>query len=191
MDIIEINLLLEDMFKDHLDRLAHSKGVAYTAKILARKFGVDEEKAEIAGLLHDVCKYIKSYEAESLINNQAIMDEYKNSPEFYHAFAGAEFVKVRLNITDEEILNAIRYHVAGRVGMSKLEEIIYISDFTESSRKTDASLKCRILLNNNYDEAIYLSYKYTIEHLKSQNKYIRPCQIELLEYYKTKGGFND
>ena len=34
-------------------RYQHSLGVAETAVELARRFGVDEEKARIAGLLHD------------------------------------------------------------------------------------------------------------------------------------------
>ena len=36
-----------------------------------------------------------------------------------------------------DIYNAIRNHVFGRIGMSKLEEIILISDYTEENRKYD------------------------------------------------------
>ena len=35
------------------ERYAHSLGVAETAAFLAGRFQVDEEKARIAGLLHD------------------------------------------------------------------------------------------------------------------------------------------
>ena len=34
-------------------RFQHSLGVSETAVTLAKRFGVDEEKARIAGLLHD------------------------------------------------------------------------------------------------------------------------------------------
>ena len=37
-------------------RFRHSLGVADTAVFLARRFGVDEEKARVAGLLHDCAR---------------------------------------------------------------------------------------------------------------------------------------
>ena len=30
------------------------------------------------------------------------------------------------NVTDEDILNAIRFHTTGRAGMSNLEKLIYV-----------------------------------------------------------------
>ena len=38
------------------NRFAHSIGVANTAVKLAKKFGVDETKAYVAGLLHDCAR---------------------------------------------------------------------------------------------------------------------------------------
>ena len=42
--------------KKELDaaRYAHTLGVEKTAREMAEKFGVDEEKAALAGLLHDL-----------------------------------------------------------------------------------------------------------------------------------------
>ena len=44
--------------KKELDaaRYAHTLGVEKTAREMAEKFGVDEEKAALAGLLHDCAK---------------------------------------------------------------------------------------------------------------------------------------
>ena len=49
-----------DKLKDKLPRkrFEHSVGVEYTAGTMAFMYGVDIEKAMIAGLLHDCAKYV-------------------------------------------------------------------------------------------------------------------------------------
>lgn len=48
--------------KKELDaaRYAHTLGVEKTAREMAEKFGVDEEKAALAGLLHDCASACRS-----------------------------------------------------------------------------------------------------------------------------------
>ena len=41
-------------------RYEHTIGVEYTSTCLAMRYGVDIEKARIAGLLHDCAKYLSS-----------------------------------------------------------------------------------------------------------------------------------
>ena len=49
---------IEQYLHEHLDdsRLQHSRNTAKVAVELARKYGADEHKALVAGLLHDVAK---------------------------------------------------------------------------------------------------------------------------------------
>ncbi len=39
-----------------------------------------------------------------------------------------------LKLQTQHILNAVRYHTTGRAGMSLLEKIIFIADFTSAER---------------------------------------------------------
>lgn len=39
-----------------------------------------------------------------------------------------------LGIKDIDILNAVRYHTAGRADMSMLEKIVYLGDLTSADR---------------------------------------------------------
>ena len=57
-------------------RFQHSLGVSETAVTLAKRFGVDEEKARIAGLLHDCARQYPNDEliAEAAIRGIAIGD---------------------------------------------------------------------------------------------------------------------
>ena len=49
----ELKSVLKSRMNEH--RYAHSLNVAKRAVFLARKYGADPEKAEFAGLVHDIC----------------------------------------------------------------------------------------------------------------------------------------
>ena len=145
-------------------RLNHILGVARLAKELAVKFSIDSEKAYIAGLLHDYIKYEPISQMLEIINDQDIIEKFKNAPQIYHAYASSVMAKEKFGITDVEILNGIKYHVFGRVGMTLFEKIIVISDFAEDSREYPACKEVRKTLDSgNFDLAMYLCIKYTIE----------------------------
>ena len=72
MERIEI----EKRLKKELDkeRFSHTLGVMYTAASLAMRYGVDMEKAFLAGLLHDCAKH---YSGEKKIE---LCEKYKLQP---------------------------------------------------------------------------------------------------------------
>ena len=182
MHISKIEEFVKEKFKDHPKRLIHTYGVCEMAVKLAEKFNVDKEKAYIAALCHDICKFDSIEKQIELINDPKIIEECGNATEIYHAYAGANFCKKEFGF-DDEIINAIRYHVMGRRNMSKLEEIIYISDYTEKNRKIDSCIKCREMLDTNYEYALYLSYKFVIDYLESIKVKVLDIQYELRDYY--------
>ena len=60
MTIDEMRRILQSRLKK--SRFAHSIGVANTAVKLAKRFNVDENKAYIAGLLHDCAREFENEE---------------------------------------------------------------------------------------------------------------------------------
>lgn len=117
-------------------RFYHTLGVSYTAAGLAMSHGADIYKAELAGLLHDCAKYLKSSEmiAECEKYQIEITDIERKSPGLLHTKLGAYFAKEVYGVTDEEVLSAILYHTTGKPDMSLLEEIIYVADYIEPGR---------------------------------------------------------
>ena len=166
-------------------RLNHILGVANMAKKLAVIYGVDQEKAEIAGLMHDYIKYETNEEMKKMINDEDIYD-CQICEVLLHSYASANMYK-KLGGEDLDIYNAIRNHVFGRLNMSKLEEIILIADYTEENREYYDCIKCReILFDKGIYEAIHYSTDKTIKFVLDRGLRPHPLQIEVLKYYKEK-----
>jgi len=137
-------------------RYQHTLGVVESAKALARIHNVNEANAEISALLHD---YGKNLDKETLLRlvlkYDIHMDEVtRDSVSLLHGEVGAELVCEELGICDEDVLNAIRYHTYGRVGMSKLEKVVYIADAIEPGRNYPGVDELRDLANKDLDQAL-------------------------------------
>ena len=100
--------------------------VASMCLALAKKHGGDEEKAYLAGLLHDIKKEEtpNAMKSQAILSNMDVSDEELYTPALWHAPAGAYHISKNLGIKDIDILNAVRYHTAGRADMSMLEMIV-------------------------------------------------------------------
>jgi predicted HD superfamily hydrolase involved in NAD metabolism len=148
------------------ERYMHSLGVMEMAVKLAKEFGLDEEKAQIAGLLHDCAKCLPKEELESYIDT--FEDCEKLSAKTWHAPVGAIIAKRDYGVTDEEILSAIRWHTIGKNDMTDFEKIIFIADKIEHrTRESDFREKIETALNerHNLDDAMLKSFKLTIKSL--------------------------
>lgn len=178
----EIKSLLKERLSEK--RYKHSLGVEESAVALAKQFNEDTEKASIAGLTHDIAKCIPVPELLKIIedNKLDVPEMEKKSWKAIHAPVGAFIVQKELNINDNAILNAIRWHTIGRINMSKLEKIIYLADKIEPNRKNqDFANKIKSVLNetNNLDEALILVYENTIKSLAERKLFINTQTIEV------------
>lgn len=117
-------------------RYEHSIAVMERAVELAKRYGVDVEKARLAGLLHDIMKNEDKINLLQFIGNSDILLSVaeKNGPPLWHAIGGFLYARDVLKIEDADVLNAIRYHTTGRANMSPLEQVVYLADLTSSDR---------------------------------------------------------
>ncbi len=148
------------------ERYWHSIGTMEMAVELAKRFNCDEEKAQIAGLLHDCAKCLSDKELMEYKDNFEECE--KISPKTWHAPVGAIIAKRDWGITDEEILSAIRFHTIGKKGMSDFEKIIFIADKIEKRTREDKfreKIEKTLNKTNNLDAAMLKSFKITIKSL--------------------------
>lgn len=120
----------------HRPRYEHSLGVAETAGRLARRFGVDEEKARLAGLLHDNAREFPVSEMirEAKARDIPVTPIDRAMPLLLHAPLGAYRLREVYGVTDAEIARAIALHTVGGAAMTPLDHIVYFADMIEPGR---------------------------------------------------------
>lgn len=160
-------------------RYTHSLGVADEARRLAKLYGEDEEKAYMAGLLHDCAKEIDEPVKRCQDLGVELDDIMRLNKGLIHGPLGAEIARCDFGINDEEILSAIRWHTVGKAGMTLLEKIIYIADMTEENRDFEGVEKLREAVNSDLDKAILLDIGQHLQVLEKRGAIIHPNTILL------------
>ena len=175
--IEEYKALLKSRLSDY--RYNHSLCVAQSAVELAKKYGADPAKALVAGLLHDVTKEADRAEHFALFEESGMtLSELEcRNPKLWHAMSGAAYMRVKLNIDDEEILSAVRYHTTARAGMTLLEKIIYIADFISADRVYDDVDIVRELAQKSLEETMEYTQVYSINDLLKKHSPIHPDSV--------------
>jgi len=170
--------LYEDIISQRMKapRFKHSKNVAKEAVRLAKKYGADVEKAELAGILHDATKETGEKEQMELIAKAGIVltEMERESPKLWHAISGSAFVQVVLGIDDQEVIDAIRYHTTGRAGMTLLDKVIFIADFISADRDYEGVYRMRKITEKNLDDAVLEGMSFTIADLAQRKITIAP-----------------
>ena len=118
-------------------RFLHSCAVAAQARHLAKCHHFDHvEKAEVAGMLHDICRDVEDDYLLQMQEDFGIIlnNVEKRSPQLWHAIVGSAYVEHTMHEGDEDIINAIHFHTTARANMSRLEKIVYVSDATSEDR---------------------------------------------------------
>lgn len=130
----EMRTILEQQLTE--DRYRHSLGVADTAASLARRFGMNEERARVAGLLHDCGRTYEVTELPLEARRRGIpIGKIESAmPLLLHAYVGAYLIYEVYGVNDAAIAQAIWRHTVGGANMTALDKIIYFADMIEPSR---------------------------------------------------------
>jgi predicted HD superfamily hydrolase involved in NAD metabolism len=180
--------LVKPQLTEH--RYLHTIGVMETAIKLAERYGADVKKAELAAIFHDYAKFRPKDEMKQIIVEQSmppILLEYNS--ELWHAPVGAFLAEKEAGITDSEVLDAIRYHTSGRIGMTLLDKIIYLADYIEPGRHFPGVDEVRAIAEEDLDNALIQSMKNTIQFLMKKNQPVFPDTFNAYDsIVKNSGG---
>lgn len=123
---------IHSFFEAHNDpeTLKHTLDVAAEAKRVAGLFGADPEKAEQAGLLHDISNVVPVSEMLNLAKTLSIeiMEEEYKYDRIIHQKLSKAMTKEIFHINDQEILSAIECHTTLKPHSSLLDKVLFISD---------------------------------------------------------------
>lgn len=164
------------------ERFEHSLGTAGCAKMLANKYGLDEEKAYFTGLIHDCAKCLPNNEMQKALSECVLVCGEADNPKTHHAPAGVVIAKKEFGVNDEEILSAIRWHTIGKLNMSLFEKIIFLADKIETrTRPKEYREPITALLKeeNGLNKALLLCYKNTIKSLVDRELTICTATVDI------------
>ena len=151
-------------------RYEHTLNVKKMAVKLAKRYGVDEDKAALAALLHDSAKEISKDEMRAIMcahPEYAEGGEERPTP-VWHGICAAILARTEWGVTDEAILSAIACHTAGKPGMSKLDKIVYLADMSSKERDWPGVNKLRKLELKDLDAAMLMALKQTNDYIRAQ-----------------------
>ena len=178
-------------------RYSHSIGAAQAAQALAKIFNQDEQKAYLAGLVHDCAKNMDDAYLLDLIKNEIKVgyeqSELKN-PKTYHAIAGAYLIQKEFEIDDSEIISAVRNHTIGKVEMSIFDKIIFLADKIEPNSRDEKYRKKILKLIEKHkgviglDLALLKCFCETIKSLVVRKYYICSNTIDVYNELQQKVG---
>lgn len=156
-------------------RYIHTIGVMDTSIELAKKYGVDENKAELAAIFHDYAKFRDKEEMRNIILEQNMpQDLLAHHDELWHAPVGAFLVEKEVGITDKDVLEAIKCHTSGKINMTTLDKVLYVADYIEPGRDFPGVEEVRESAKASLDIAMIQAMKNTISFLLKRNQPVYP-----------------
>lgn len=165
-------------------RLKHCLGVEQTAIELAERFGVDREKAGLAGLLHDYAKKLSDEEFLALIDKYDLALKLKDwGNNVWHGLVGVYKIREDLGLSDPEILRSIEIHTVGSAQMSDLDKVVYVADYIEPNRDFPGVEEAREIARISLNRAVAYETAHTVEHLAHKGLPIFPQTIETYNAY--------
>ena len=108
----------------------HSISVAKESVTLALRYGIDADKAHLAGILHDISTIFpnESRIAISQYFGIDILPEERLIPMLLHQKLSRELAQTYFSVLDEEILDSIACHTTLRGQATGLDMVLFLAD---------------------------------------------------------------
>lgn len=169
-------------------RFLHCRQVALFSQDLCVRFGLSPATGYLAGIAHDLCKGMEDDRIKAL----ALQDGFplssleEKKPALLHGRAGAVLLRNCFGVETEALLEAIRCHTTGAVGMGKLAKIVYVADKIEPSR-SEVRNELRVLAQTDgLDRLFYGVLQDTAAYLQSKGRELSEETRTLLKH--SQGG---
>ena len=179
---------LERFMKENLkeSRYRHSLGVEKMAVKLADIYGADADKVAFTGRYHDIAKCFDEKTMDENIKRYSLDESLLGNPALAHSKVGAAILEHEFGVTDEDILNAVKYHTTARKDMSLLEQITYVADVVEENRTYPDLKYYQDLAAKDLDQCTLEILEYTISDLTDKYRQIDKDTLRAYNYIKHK-----
>lgn len=182
--LYQIPFVREALSLEKGERAAHSIRVARLAVERAQSLRLSEREVLTATLLHDCAK--------NLPVHSPYLEGFVSPPDVpapvLHQYQGAYVAEKSFGVTNQDVLNAIRYHTSGRQNMSTLEKLVFLADMLEEERRYEGVDELRALFwkGDGLDECLAEALYQTLRFLEDKGSEVYPLTRAAYEFYKNK-----
>ncbi len=166
-------------------RYRHTLAVARWAEDLARRHGEDPVRARRAGLLHDLAKEMPGPALTRYVRTHRVAVpgaaeiHRRKAPALFHAHVSAHRAARDWGEKDRGVLSAIARHTLGHPRLSRLDQILYVADFSSPDRSYGAARAVRRLARRDLAAALRETVRKKIEHVVSTGRFLHPETVRL------------
>lgn len=173
----ELVTILADTLSEF--RFQHVLRVEAKALELADHYGIaDLEKVSVAALVHDYAKERSDDDFKRVINAKHLDSSLLSWGNYlWHGLVGAEMIHDELAVTDQDILNAVRYHTTGAPYMTIFDKLIFMADYIEDGRDFPGVDEVREVTFTNLDAGVVWQLTHTLDYLLKKRTSIHPQTI--------------
>ncbi len=157
----------------------HSLGTAYSCRLLAQRYGLDPDKAELAGMIHDCAKSAGKGVLLKLAGDFGILigEIEEKSPDLLHAPVGAKLAGEIFGVFDPAVTRAIATHTTGSARMGLLDKVVYVADYIEPTRIFPGVEEIRFLAGVDLDQAFLAALENTIKYVVGRGLPLHPASV--------------
>lgn len=176
--------------KEHLSekRYSHCIRVAELSRKMALIYGENPEKAYIAGLSHDICKWMDKDSLVEFCKNDGygISSVILEHPSLLHGRAGALVLKNEFGLDDPEILEAVARHVSGAENLCELGKIVYSADKIEPGRKWITEEYINAKLSKSLNEMALEVVEEIVKYIEEKGGTLEKETVDYIKFLKSK-----
>jgi predicted HD superfamily hydrolase involved in NAD metabolism len=172
------------------NRWEHCLRTADYVVFLAEQYSVKSEILRLASLAHDLAREWDAVRInEAALKDQKTLSLFNSEhPVLLHGFAAAWLLQEEYSVTDQSLLNAVRYHTTGHPVLDDAGLILFSADYMEPGRSHLDDSTRKSLLELPLEEMVLSILDAMAEHLNTMGSLLSPDSREL--YEKLMKGYN-
>lgn len=172
------------------ERLRHIQGVVRSARELAERFGLPQERAELAAWLHDLARGWPHRRLLEAVREagMAVDGLERSHPELLHGPVAAWWAGSRLGVDDGAVLEAVRFHTTGRPEPTALDLVLMVADFCEPGRAFGPAQEVRELARTSLETAYGRVLELRLRWLVERGLPVHPRTVAARNWWLTRGG---
>ncbi|QEN07763.1 HD domain-containing protein [Oceanispirochaeta crateris] len=186
--VCEQDLISEGQRMLSKSRWEHSLRTADYAVFMADHYGLPHETVRLAALAHDLAreKPADIIVKWALLDQNTLSEYHLAHPVLLHGFASAWYLREHFALTDDSLLNAVRYHTTGHPDLDASGLIVFAADYMEPGRTHLTDLTRKNLLILSLEELVLAILDAMKLHLVSKGLDLSPDSRELSHRLKKR-----